>query len=251
MHHQDCSIVAVCKVTTAPMKAEIAEVHKLSPSSIGFALKLAAATPLAFLPGQYVNVGVPGTNQTRSYSFSSMPKNGVVEFLVRNIPGRVMSSYLDHKAAPGDAVTITGLNGSFYLRDIKRPLLFLAGGTGLAPFLVMLEVIRSAGTPHPIHLICGVNTDADLVKIDTLAAFATDIPDFTYATVVVSTDSAHPRKGYVTQHMDESILKGGDIDIYLCGPPPMVDAVRTFLTQKGVKPTNFYFEKFSPSEKAA
>jgi len=240
-----------CKVRSAPINAQIEHVRTLSPTSIGFALKLAPGSNISFLPGQYVNVGVPGTNQTRSYSFSSMPRDGVVQFLVRNIPGGLMSTYLSQKAAPGDAVTVNGPIGSFYLRDIKRPIVFLAGGTGLAPFLAMLEEIRRTGAPHPIHMIYGVTNDADLVEVEKIDTLAKEIPDFTYTTVVASPDSCHPHKGYVTQHMPDEVLRGGEVDIYLCGPPPMVDAVRSYLTQKGVTPANFYFEKFAPSEKAA
>ncbi|MEA1157681.1 NADH oxidase, partial [Klebsiella pneumoniae] len=68
----------------------------------------------------------------------------------------------------------------FYLRDIKRPLLLLAGGTGLAPFTAMLEKIAEQGTPHPVHLIYGVTNDADLVEMDKLEAFAARIPQFTF-----------------------------------------------------------------------
>jgi benzoate/toluate 1,2-dioxygenase reductase component len=237
---------AVCKVKAGAIPAEMAEVRKLSPSSIGFAVKL--AEPLACLPGQYMNVSVPGTAQTRSYSFSSMPKDGVVEFLVRNIPSGLMSGYLASEAKPGDQLTLTGPIGSFYLRDVTRPILMLAGGTGLAPFLAMLEVLKDKGTSQPIHMIYGVTNDADLVEVDKLEAFAAAIPTFTFVTVVADAASTHERKGYVTHHMPDAALHGGDVDLYLCGPPPMVDAVRAHLTEKGVKPASFHFEKFNPSE---
>jgi benzoate/toluate 1,2-dioxygenase reductase component len=232
---------ASCKVKAGTMAATMAQVEKLSPSTID-------ADALAFLPGQYVNVSVPGTAQTRSYSFSSMPKDGVVEFLVRNIPGGLMSTYLADKATGGDALSITGPIGSFYLREIKRPILLLAGGTGLAPFLAMLEVMQALASQQPVHMIYGVTNDADLVEVDKLNAFAKAIPGFTFATVVADQASGHPLKGYVTHHLPDAALHGGDVDLYLCGPPPMVDAVRTYLNEKGVKPANFYFEKFSPSE---
>ena len=74
------------------------------------------------------------------------------------------------------------------------------------------------------------------------------IADFTYTTVIADAASAHPHKGYVTHHMSDTTLHGGNVDVYLCGPPPMVDAVRAFFTTKGVTPANFYFEKFAPSE---
>ncbi len=238
----------VCKVKAGAFMTKVAEVRKLSSSSIGFALELEPNASLSFLPGQYVHVGVPGTSQSRSYSFSSMPREGKVEFLVRNIPGGLMSTWLSDVAAPGVAVTMTGPVGSFYLRDITRPLVFLAGGTGLAPFLAMLEEIRRTGCKQPIHMIYGVTNDADLVEMDKLETFIRDIPSLTLSTCVASPDSQHPKKGYVTNHLPDDALHGGDVDIYLCGPPPMVDAVRNWLAGKGIVPKNFYFEKFSASE---
>lgn len=238
---------SVCKIKPASLPATVSEVRKLSPSTIGFSLSVADEA-LSYLPGQYVNVSVPGTTQTRSYSFSSMPRDGAVEFLVRNIPGGLMSSYLAQRAAPGDGLTITGPIGSFYLREVRRPLLFLAGGTGLAPFLAMLDNVKRSGGDQPIHMIYGVTNDADLVETDKLTAFATEIAGFTYSTVVADPASGHDRKGYVTNHMPDAVLHGGDVDVYLCGPPPMVDAVRTHLAERGVTPKSFHFEKFSPSE---
>jgi benzoate/toluate 1,2-dioxygenase reductase subunit len=141
----------------------------------------------------------------------------------------------------------TGPSGSFYLREVKRPLLFLAGGTGLAPFLSMLGVLAERGCAQPVHLVYGVTNDADLVGVDALQDFAARIPGFTFASCVAAEGSAHPRKGYVTAHVALEHLHGGEVDIYLCGPPPMVDAVRAWLGRQGVAPANFYYEKFSPS----
>lgn len=236
-----------CKIKPVAMAAEITEVRQLSASSIGFSVRV-NTSDLSYLPGQYVNVSVPGTGQTRSYSFSSMPKEGVVEFLVRNIPGGLMSGYLSGAAKQGDKLTLTGPIGSFYLRDMSRPVLMLAGGTGLAPFLAMLEVLEKKGAPHPVHLIYGVTNDADLVEIDKLDRFANSIAGFTFATVVAAQASRHPLKGFVTHHLPDQALNGGDVDVYLCGPPPMVDAVRAYLADRGIKPASFHFEKFNPSE---
>ena len=158
-----------------------------------------------------------------------------------------MSSFLRDRAVPGTPVAVAGPAGSFYLRDIKRPVLFLAGGTGLAPFLSMLEKIAVTGSEQPIHLIYGVTNDADLVAVDRLKAFAARIPGFTFACCVAAEASAHTRKGYVTAHIEPAHLNGGDVDIYLCGPPPMVEAVRGWLARQGITPASFHFEKFAPS----
>lgn len=170
-----------------------------------------------------------------------------MSFLISNVPGGLMSSFLTQLAKAGDAMTLTGPLGSFYLRDIKRPLLLLAGGTGLAPFTAMLEKIAEQGAPQSVHLIYGVTHDADLVEMDKLEAFAARIPQFTFTACVASESSAWPKKGYVTQHLEPAHLHDGEVDVYLCGPPPMVEAVSQTLRERGLQPANFFYEKFAAS----
>lgn len=238
---------AVCRAQQARFDAAISEVRQLSASTISLSLQGESLNQLAFLPGQYVNLKVPGSEQTRAYSFSSLPRNGQVSFLIRNVPGGLMSSFLTSLAKAGDAMTLTGPLGSFYLRDIQRPMLMLAGGTGLAPFTAMLEKIAEQGSTQPLHLVYGVTNDSDLVDMDKLEAFAARIPNFTFTACVANADSPYPHKGYVTQHIEPSHLHDGEVDIYLCGPPPMVEAVSTFIRERGIQPKNFYYEKFAAS----
>ena len=220
--------------------------QRTSDSTIAFSVELENRADLSFLPGQYVNIRVPGTDQTRSYSFSSGPSEPHLSFLVRNVRQGAMSTWLSESAKAGDPIEFRGPMGSFYLRPIERPVLFLAGGTGLAPFLSMLDkIVEDGGSPYPIHMILGVNNDEDLVGIDRLETYAQRLPNFTYACTVASPDSAHPHKGYVTHHIVPSQLDDGDVDVYLCGPPPMVDAVRSYLSAEGLTPRNFYYEKFA------
>lgn len=236
----------VCKTRGASFKAQLSTVNRLSETTLGFTLAVDPASPLSFLPGQYVNILVPGTDQKRSYSFSSVPGSNEASFLVRDIPRGAMSTFL-REAEPGIGMEFTGPSGSFYLRDVKRPLLMLAGGTGLAPFLSMLGRVAQTGSNHPIHMVYGVTNDADLVEVERLEEYARQIPSFTFSCCVANEESAHPHKGYVTRYIEPAHLNGGDVDVYLCGPPPMVDAVRHYLTEQAVSPANFYFEKFSPS----
>lgn len=238
----------VCKTTQANYEASISEVRQLSESTISLTLQGPALEKLSFLPGQYANLNVPGTKLHRAYSYSSMPKAGSISFLIRNVPGGLMSGFLREQATVGTSMSLAGPLGSFYLREIKRPVLMLAGGTGLAPFLAMLDkIVVDKSCPHPIHLIYGVNTDSDLVELDKLEAFVKALPNFSYALVVVSPDSAQPKNGYVTQHIEPAQLNDGDVDIYLCGPPPMVEAVAQNLRDRAIQPTSFHYEKFAAS----
>ncbi|MCY1214529.1 Benzoate 1,2-dioxygenase electron transfer component [compost metagenome] len=237
----------VCKTQQASFEASISAVRQLSDSTISLSIKGESLSKLAFLPGQYVNLKVPGSEQTRAYSFSSLQKDGEVSFLIRNVPGGLMSSFLTGLAKAGDSMSLTGPLGSFYLRDIRRPLLLLAGGTGLAPFTAMLEKIAEEGSEHPLHLIYGVTNDFDLVETEKLADFAARIPNFTYSACVANPESSYPQKGYVTQHIEPRHLNDGDVDVYLCGPPPMVEAVSQYIREQGISPANFYYEKFAAS----
>ncbi|PUA43555.1 NADH oxidase [Pseudomonas protegens] len=237
----------VCRAGQGSFQASISAVRQLSASTIALSIKGEALSQLAFLPGQYVNLGVPGSEQTRAYSFSSLQRDGEVSFLIRNVPGGLMSSFLTGLAKAGDSMTLAGPLGSFYLRDIRRPLLLLAGGTGLAPFTAMLEKIAEQGSEHPLHLIYGVTNDFDLVELERLEDFAARIPQFSFSACVANPESQYPRKGYVTQHIEPVHLNQGDVDVYLCGPPPMVEAVSQFIREQGIAPANFYYEKFAAS----
>lgn len=240
---------AVCKTAPEPVAGEVLGVDRLSETSFGLRVKMAKA--VGFLPGQYVNVSVPGTEKQRSYSFSSKPGADEGHFLIRNIPGGVMSSYLGERAKGGDALTLTGPMGTFYLRPMERPQLWLAGGTGLAPFLSMLEHLAEQGNDQPITLFYAVTHAADLVELDRVQALAKQIGNVTVITVLAAAEDAHERKGFVTDHVSTNDLNDGDVDVYLCGPPPMVDAVRGHFSALGVEPANFYFEKFNPTETEA
>jgi benzoate/toluate 1,2-dioxygenase reductase subunit len=239
---------AACKSAPATHEGTIAAVEQLSESTIGLSVDLPDS--IGFLPGQYVNVGIPGTALTRAYSFSSPPGGARASFVVRNVPGGRMSSFLTGDARPGQQIQMTGPFGSFYLRPVVRPTLLLAGGTGIAPFLSMLEKLAEEGSDHPVRMVFGVTNDHDLVAIEQLDALSRRLPAFEYRTCVASPDSAHGRKGYVTSHIDAEWLNDGDADVYLCGPVPMVEAVRGWLEASGTPPRNFHYEKFSASTDA-
>ncbi|NVM97295.1 benzoate 1,2-dioxygenase electron transfer component BenC [Arthrobacter sp. SDTb3-6] len=236
----------VAKTAATTYSSTLTEIRRISETTYAFSLHVENRGDLNFLPGQYVNIEVPGSGgQTRSYSFSSGPEVETVSFLIRITDGGLMSTYMRDVAQVGDAINFTGPMGSFFLREPKRTSLLLAGGTGLAPLLAILEKLSGMSNPHPVHLIYGVNTDTDLVEIDVLEDYRARIEGFTFDTVVGDPASSAEKKGYVTNHFQPHHLADGDVDIYLCGPPPMVEGVRRHLEGEGIKPQNFYFEKFA------
>jgi len=238
----------VCKTGAETLGGTVAGVDVLSETSFG--LRVTLDRPMGFLPGQYVNVSVPGAGVHRSYSFSSAPGATEASFLIRNLSGGVMSGYLA-QATAGDRLELTGPMGAFYLRPVERPQLWLAGGTGLAPFLSMLEQLAAQGCDQPVTLYYAVTRAADLVELERVKALAERIGGVEVITILAAEEDAHERKGFVTDHISAGDLNEGDCDVYLCGPPPMVEAVRKHFATLGVEPASFHYEKFAPTETAA
>lgn len=248
---QIASTSEVAKTSAATYTGKVTGLDQLSATTVAVTVETPDREELAFLPGQYINVGVPGTEHSRSYSFSNGPDDRSLTFLVKITPGGVMSEYLTGRAAVGDEVSFTGPHGSFFLRESARPILLLAGGTGLAPILSILRKLRAEGTTRPIHLVYGASTDEDVVELDEITRLAEQIETLTWDYCVADSATTADHQGFVMSLIGPEHLYDGDVAVYLCGPPPMVEAVREHLAGEGVEPTGFYYEKFALSGTAA
>jgi benzoate/toluate 1,2-dioxygenase reductase subunit len=100
---------------------------------------------------------------------------------------------------------------------------------------------------YPVKMVFGITNDVDMVAKEELDTHQENLSDFEYRICVADENSSNERKGYVTAHINDAWLNNGDVDIYLCGPVPMVDAVRNWLNDKGIEPKGFYYERFSAS----
>lgn len=250
---QIASTSEIAKTGVQEFEGEVVDVTRLSESTYRLGVKLDDPSALHFLAGQYVNITIPGSDEHRSYSFSSDVSDDIATFLIKLTPGGLMSTWLEEKAAVGDRLKMAGPLGSFFLREPLDPILLLAGGTGLAPILAILEKLsRDELLDVPVRLIYGATFDHDLVELERIESFKSKLPDFDFTTVVADPESNHERKGYVTEHMDDTDhLHDGDADVYLCGPPAMVEAVRKYLDERPNQPQHFYFEKFNPASSVA
>lgn len=234
---------------TELFQGRVTEVRAVSASTSLIELELAGdGAELSFLPGQYARLKVPGTDQFRSYSFATAPGRPRVRFLVRMLPSGVMTDYVRARCAVGDVINFEAPLGSFYLRQVQAPLVFIAGGTGLSAFLGMLDVIAERGSDQPVHLYHGVRNATDLCELDRIEAYAQKLPGFRFTPVVSEPDPNWAgKRGFITEHLQHDPSLTGVCDVYLCGPPPMVESVKTWANGEGLSNVRLFAEKFLQS----
>jgi anthranilate 1,2-dioxygenase reductase subunit len=232
------------------LTATVSAVKQVSDSTAILHLDLGqVGQSLDFLPGQYARLLIPGTGNTRSYSFANRPSaSNQLQFLIRLLPDGVMSNYIRERCQVGDQIALEAPLGAFYLRHVSRPLILVAGGTGLSALLGMLDELAERGCEQPVHLYYGVREAADLCEQARIQAYAQRIPGFRY-TEVISDPSPHwtGKRGYIAEHFDAAELRDGEVDMYVCGPPPMVESIKTWLQAQAPDSVHLYYEKFTES----
>ncbi|MEW5704500.1 MAG: 2Fe-2S iron-sulfur cluster-binding protein [Pseudomonadota bacterium] len=240
---------------TAPQegKARIVEVGPASPSGEVYRIVLKAEFSDIFFwnPGQYVAINAPGTSEWRMFSMANTASmENVLEFYVRILPQGVFSNFLKGQAKVGDTLDIKGPYGLFFYNITDRPPVFIGGGTGLAPNLAMIRQLSNQFYPKRIRLFFGVTNPGDLHCKKEIESLQEALPDFVpYYACANADESWEGDKGFVT----DSLLKhmGGEDfaghEFYLCGPPPMIEAVEKILREKSVERSHIHREEFVPS----
>jgi len=230
--------------------AFIDSVEQIASNVVRLTLELAEGEWMAFRPGQFMQIEVPEQGVLRSYSPSSVNSDvPTLEFLIRILPEGVMSRFLRGAAGPDQVLKLRGPYGSFFLREEKKraPHIFVAGGTGLAPILSMIDTLRqSGGRKPPMLLSFGCATPQALFCLEDIELRKQWLPTLETRICV---DSA-PQEG-MHHGNPVSALRAGDVQpdtvAYLCGPQVMIDAAIRRLIELGADPANIYSEQFTPS----
>lgn len=226
-------------------------VERIASDVVRLDLELAEGHWMDFRPGQFIQVKVPGTDVLRSYSMATtaadLPK---IELLIRILPGGVMSDWLTNRAKVDDVVDVIGPFGQFFLKEkVRAPHVMIAGGTGLAPMMSMIDALRAAPGKKPkILLSFGCQTAEGLFNLDQIDLRKHWLPTLDAR---VSIDRGEPDEGFrvgnpVSALTDDDGLTPDSV-AYLCGPPGMIEAARKHLEHLGLSPENIFAEQFVAS----
>ena len=212
--------------------------------------------PFEFKPGQYVDIRIPGGDEDehRSFSMANVANgSGELEFMIKRYPGGRFSGLLgDDGLKAGDELEVTGPYGVFTLRSSSpRRIVFIGGGAGMAPILCLLRSMAQAGVDRPAIYYYGARTANDLFHLDELQALAERLPQFTFVPALSEAadgDGWSGETGLITDVVERLEEDLAEVDAYLCGPPPMVDAALAMLERLGVPESHIYFDKFTTTE---
>jgi propane monooxygenase reductase subunit len=206
---------------------------------------------MAYWPGQYVDIAIPDTDETRSFSMANTSSKGTgrLEFIIRVYPEGRFSEFLDTKLAVGDRLDVVGPFGVFTLRDGRDcDLVFVGGGAGMAPILSVLRSLAERGSTRKATYYYGARTRADLCFEDELRALERSMADFTFVPALsepVTGEEWDGEVGLVTDVVRRHETDLSDSDSYVCGPPPMVEAAMEVLAALGAPDKHIYYDKFT------
>lgn len=203
--------------------------------------------PLPFLPGQYVEVSLPGIDGARCFSMANAPGETEQVFYIRDLPEGAVGRYLAERAKPQDPFTVRGPFGVFYLRATPGPKLFVAGGTGLAPIMSMLRTLDKTEHGAPLALVFGVTNAADAFALDELRELASRLRLELIVTAQEAPGEWPGSVGTAVAALDDvrPEFLSEAARTYLCGPPGMVAASRQAMARRGGDPARMFNEEFT------
>lgn len=207
-----------------------------------------------FQAGQYINlfVDINGVRTSRPYSISSSPsQTGYYDVTVRRVPDGFVSSHLMESINVGDRLESTSPAGQFHYNPLfhGKELVFLAGGSGITPFMSMIRDVTDRGLGRNIHLIYGCRTADDVIFKEELRQRAADFDNFRFSTVVSEPEAGYEGlKGFITSSLIND-LTGIDGKMFsLCGPEAMYRFVLGELEKLGIPKRMIRQEVFGPPD---
>lgn len=227
------------------MQAKLIETRELTEDVRHFVFE-AGEAQLDFVPGQFVSFSdvISGKEITRAYSLASAP-NGTnrFELCLNRVPDGFFSQRL-FAMQPGETVEMREPLGLFVLRQPPRDSLFVATGTGIAPFRSMLKAHLNDSSPR-FTLLFGVRYESHLMYREEFEAMADRYPHFHFwPTLSRPAQEWTGRSGHVQAHLEEAFGDRRDMDVYLCGLKLMVDDVRKILKGIGFDRKQIFYEKY-------
>lgn len=231
-------------------RAVVSSARMVTHDTRELVLRLVKPEEITFEPGQYVQVRVPSRDQPsfRAYSISSPPsRNSEIELVVRLIPGGIGSTYL-HRVRAGDELEFTGPYGEFRIDAAPgAAIVCVGGGCGIAPMRSIVRHVHETAPGKECLLFFGARTVDDVMYMDEFRALACDMPNFRFHYALSEPKRAQPwegETGLIHESLEGRLPAGGECQVFMCGPPAMIEATTRVLTERGVPEDRIFRDEF-------
>lgn len=240
--------------TVKEFTARCTKIEDLTYDMKRFRFELIEPDTITFIAGQYVQLVCPkykGNSEEvyRAYSVASDPQdNHAIELIIRRVPKGICTTWCFDYLKEGDTAAFNGPYGDFRLSETNAPMLFVAGGSGMAPFVSILCQMKNTSNSRTVQYFFGGNTVKDLCLQDEMEQFEKDLPNFKFIPVVARPEPEsgwQGQSGLVTEAVQRNFKELSGQEGYLCGSPGMIDAAVKVFTSLGMKEENIYFDKFA------
>jgi Na+-transporting NADH:ubiquinone oxidoreductase subunit F len=233
-----------------PFTARVTALRDLTDDIKEIVLALIEPAAIQFEAGQHIQLQVPNApHLCRAYSIASPPsQHDRIELEVRRVSGGICTTHIFERMQPGETVRITGPYGRFRLRPSAGRLLFVAGGSGLAPIKSILYDMAERGDSRATVFYFGARTARDLFYVDALHGLERQLSDFRFVPALSAPapgDRWQGETGLISEVIKRRVNSVKDLDAYLCGSPAMIDACASVLRAKGLAPDAIHFDRFA------
>lgn len=241
-------VEAVGEIKKRILPARVQFKRALAHDVMQLKLKLPKTERLQFLAGQYLDILLKN-GQRRAFSIANAPHDDeFVELHIRHTEGGKFTDYVFESMAEKALLRIEAPLGTFILReDSERPWLFVGGGTGFAPLKSMIEHAIAAEDDRPMHLFWGVRAQRDLYMADLPAQWAAEHDNIRFSPVLsdpLPEDEWQGSTGWVHEAVVQAYPDLSGFDIYISGPPIMVDACREAFLEQGASMDHMFSDSF-------
>ena len=232
------------------VQTEIAAIEALTHDISRLSLRLVDPPEMAFNPGQYVDITIPGTQTTRAFSMANTPAtDDRLEFMIKVYPDGRFSGLLRDDLRVGDALEVKGPYGVFMLRQHSdADIIFIGGGAGMAPIWSLLTSMAESNVGRNATYYYGARTRKDLFHLNEMRELAERLENFRFVPALsepAPEDDWEGETGLITDVVDRLESDLSSHEAYLCGPPPMIDAAIGTLQAKGCGEARIFYDKFT------
>jgi Na+-transporting NADH:ubiquinone oxidoreductase subunit F len=230
-----------------------AEIVDLTHDIKQFRFELIEPDKIDLIAGQYVQLLAPvyrkgGEEVYRAYSVSSDPdQKDSLETIIRLVPGGICTTYCFEYMKVGDQVRLNGPYGDFHLSDTDAPMIFIAGGSGMAPIKCILHQMKNTDNKRKTVYYFGANKVNELFLLDEMKQFEAELADFRFVPVVAAPaegENWSGETGLVTEAVQRDLQNAPEYEAYLCGSPGMIDAAIRVLSELGMPEESIFYDKF-------